>query len=235
MTEENQELTAEVSANDMINIMKSQGQSKYATEKALSTVTKVGSYLPYIQLMGSNSKVVKRKQFPMGNFALVENKVNHDLGDSFVAYLISWRPKAMQYAPTVQSYFDTESEAFKAVEAKADTKDSNCGFGAEFLLWLPDSRKLATLFLGNKTGRNEAPNLIACIESGVHKCRINAELIEDKKNDRDWHGAKLFPYDLDIKVFPSPDELKEQLEKFNNPPAATSEPSEKDEETNERG
>lgn len=223
--------TKELSAAQMIEMIKQQGQNKYATEKALSTVTKVGSFLPYLQLHG-NSKLVKQKKMPMGNFALVKNKVHSDIGDSFVAFVVAWRPKAMQYKPTVLSVYDTESAQFKTIEAKADTKDSGCGFGAEFLLWLPEHKELVTLFLGNKTGRNEAPNLIGAVGTA---CRIGAVLIEDKKQDRDWHGAKMFPYDLSINVWPEGEFLADELKKFNNPPAATADVSEKDDSENERG
>lgn len=220
----------ELSAAQMIALMQEQGKSKHATEKALSTVTKVGNYLPYIQLHGSNSKIVKRGQFKMGNFALTKSKVNHDLGDSFITFAISWRPKAMQYKPTVLSVFDIESAQFKAIEAKDGQKDSNCGFGAEFLLWLPEHKELATLFLGNATGRNEAPNLISSVGSA---CRIGSVLIENKKYE--WHGAKVFPYDLPVNVWPDGDFLAEELKKFNNPPASTTDVAEKDDSEEGRG
>lgn len=226
------ELTTQLSAAQMIEKIKQQGASKFATEKALSTVTKTGSWLPYIQLHGSNSKVVKRGQFPMGHFALVKNKVNGDIGDSFVAFVVAWRPKAMQYKPTVLSVYDTASKQFQDLEAKADQKDSGCGFGPEFLLWLPEYKELATLFLGNKTGRNEGPNIIGAVG---HACRIGAILIEDKKQDREWHGAKMYPYDLEINVWPEEAVLMEELNKFNNPPAVTADVAEKDDSEGDRG
>jgi hypothetical protein len=228
-------LTTELSAADTLALLQSQSRGKHADDQALSVVTKVGDWLPYIQLMGSNNKEVKRGQFPIGHFALVENKKNIDIGNSFVAYLLSWRPKAMQFAPTVVSFFDTKSEGFQKIQAKADQKDSNCGFGPEFLVWLPEQKKLATFFLGNKTGRNEAPNFISCLEKEVRKCRVISDLIEDKRQNREWHGAKIMPYDLEIAVFPPREELLHWLEKFNNPKDSEAGPAEAAEGDGDRG
>jgi hypothetical protein len=226
---ESKEISKELSASDMVALLEGNSQSVHSTEKALTSVTKVGDYLPYIQLCGSNTKQVKRGEFPMGHFSLVENKKLVDLGNVFTAFLVSWRPKAMQYAPSVVSYFDTESAEFKKIQQEADAPNSNKGFGPEFLIWLPDSKKLATFFLGNKTGRSEAPNLIACIK-GARKCRIESVLIEDRRNDRSWHGPKMRPYDLEISSIPDRDELSRQLKKFNNPPVASTEAAEPDSE-----
>lgn len=228
------ELSVAPSAADTIALLQSQARGKYATDQALSNVTKQG-FLPYITLHGASSTAVKRDKFPMGHFALVKSKVNNDIGDSFVGFLLAWRPKAMQYAPEVLSFFDSTSAEFKNIEATAEEKDSQKGFGVEFLVWLPEHKELATFFLGNKTGRNEAPNLVTCIESGVRQCRISSVYIEDKKKKYGWHGPKMLPYDLDITVFPSTEVLTSELERFNNPPTSSKAPAEKDDEAESRG
>lgn len=207
--------------------------SKYATTTALTEVTKVGDWLPYIQLMGGNSVEVKRGEFPMGHFCLKKNRQMLDLGEEFVCYLLSWRPKAMQFAPKVLSFFDTASEAFKDIQQRSKGKNAGCGYGPEFLLWLPGQKELATYFMGNKTGRNESPNLIALIENGVFKCKQQSHLIED--GEYAWHGAKTLPYDLEIEL-PPMTLLTDELQKFNSPPAAQEEVAEKvEDEENDQG
>lgn len=198
--------------------------SKYANETALSVVTKVGDYLPYIQLFGSEAKEVKRGKFPMGHFGLVSGKNITDLGEGFINLVLAWRPKAMQFDP-VEAFYDHTSPAFIALQNRAlNEQNAGCGFGPEFLLWLPTQQQFATLFLGNKTGRNEAPNLIGPLKQrGAFVCRLQAQLIETKKYT--WHGPKAMVSDLTIQ-FPTIEEIKKQLDKFNNPPKSEKEPVE---------
>lgn len=212
-----------VSSADVMALLDSEAQSKYATEKALSTVTKVGDWLPYIQLMSSNSPEVKRREFEQGHFALNKNRQKIDLGDSFVAYLLAWRPKAMIFQPP-QTWYNPESEGFKVIEATADEPNSGKGYGPEFLIWLPERKDFALYFLGNKTGRNEAPNLISLINTKVRQCRITSHLIETKKHM--WHGPKVVSCDLTIEM-PDVDLLREEMRKFCNPPESELEPAEK--------
>lgn len=211
-----------VSAADQIKALTST-RGKYADDSALTVVTKVGDWLPYIQLLGANNDEVKDGKFPMGAFALIENKQKVSIGTSFVALLLGWRPKAMDFS-NVQSFFDPKSDSFKSIQHDADhVKDSGKGYGPEFLIWLPEHKKLALFFLGNKTGRNEAPNIIGCLEKGSGQCRIKSTLIKDKRNNRSWHGPKMEAYDLPIDVLPDMELVKAEIEKFNNPPANVTE------------
>jgi len=82
------------------------------------------------------------------------------------------------------------------------------------LIWLPDPKELVTYFLGNKTGRNEAPNMIALIDSGKYIGQIVSHVIETPKNT--WHGPQTCECDLPVSM-PPPDVLVAQLKKFNNP------------------
>jgi len=224
------ELSTEPSASDVISLLKGQS-SKYATSDALATVTKAGDFIPYIQLMGSNSELVKKGKFPMAHFALMKNKQPIDLTSSFVALLMSWRPKAMWYKPKVKSFFDTQSQAFKDTEEACKIPNSNKGYGPEFLIWLPDQDAIATFFMGNISGRMESPNFISCLENGTRVCKIVSHLIEKKNSDQSWHAPKMETYDLTIN-YPSMDRIKDILDKFNNPPAVE---EEVDKDTEERG
>lgn len=220
-----QTLTTEQSAADVIALLNANNRSQHATDAALKLVTTAGGFLPYIQVMGGNSAEVKRGKFPIGHFSLVKNKKLGDIGESFIALLLSWRPKAMRYKPTVMSYFDVNNPEFQKIEDLAKTPNSNCGFGPEFLMWLPDYGEFATLFLGNITGRIESPNLIHCLEKGSKVCRLETHLIESKRNNNSWHGLRLVEHDLPVK-YPQMADLTKVLESFNKPPESAVESAE---------
>lgn len=186
--------------------------SKFATAEALTTLTNVG-FLPRIQVMGGNNEIVKEGKFPIGHFALVTGKSMDDLTAEFNAVVLSWRPKAMQFQPEVISYYDPNNDDFKKVQERADNvPQSGCGYGPEYLLYLPDFDKFATFFCANITARNEAPN----IHTFMHKaCTFCTELIKSKKYS--WHGPRVKKCDQEIKL-PAQEMLLEQINKFNNPP-----------------
>lgn len=208
-------LTTELTAEQAIAVLREKNKSKYATPAAVTSVTSAGDYLPYIQVMGGNSEVVKRGEFPIGNFALMKQKKASSLGDSFVALLLSWRPKAMEYKPQVKAYYDPNSAVFTRVQERAQQPQSNCGYGPEFLLWLPDFATVCTFFMGNISGRMEAPNLIDRLENGNQICKLKIEIAENKKGI--WHTAKMYPHDLQI-VMPDMSTIVAVIDKFNTPP-----------------
>jgi len=225
------------SAHDVMSILKQNQASKYASDKAMSEVTKAGDFLPYIQVMGSNNDKVKAGDFPMGHFALMKAKVAVNLGRHFIGMMLSWRPKAMQYKPEVLSFYNPESEVFKKIEMESMQPRSNKGFGPEILFWLPDHSEFASLFLGNITGRVEAPNFLAALKEGKLATKVACELVEYKKQKNSYHGARYYPYDVPVTQLPDPTKLQEVLTKFNNPPETDKEPAEAAEasEADDRG
>lgn len=225
-------MSNELATPDAIANLVANSESQFANEQALATVTKVGDYLPFVQLYGSNSKEVKRGAFPMGHFGLRRSKsAIDDLGDQVVMFVLGWRPKAMQFEPEPISYFNPESDAFKNIQATADGKNSGKGYGPEFFIWLPEVKEFATYFLGNKTGRNESPNLLGPFKaSGPFTCIQESTLIETKQYS--WHGPKTKPYSLSIEM-PPLETLTKELQKFNSPPEAAKEPTEHAEEADD--
>ncbi len=223
------------SAADVLALLKENQTSKYGDDRALAQVTKAGDWLPYIQVMGSNSPEVQRGEFKMGVFALAKSKTKTDIGNSLVALILGWRPKAMQFKPSPLSYYNPNSEAFKKIEIESSVPNSGKAFGPELLLWLPEPQEIVTLFLGSPTGRVEAPNFIAAFKKGQFQCRIVCELIQYKKQGKAYHGAKYYPYDVPVTTMPSLETLQEQRFKFNNPPETESEPAEKAEAGDDRG
>lgn len=225
-----QELIQPGSAADVLSVLK-QSQGKYATDAALAEVTKAGDYLPYIQVMGSNNDKVKAGDFPMGCFAMMKGKQAINLGKFFIGMMLGWRPKAMQYKPSVLSFYNPESEVFKRIEIESTVPRSGKGYGPELLFWLPDTEEFASLFLGNPTGRYEAPNFLSAFKEGKITCKVACELIEYKKQKSSYHGARYYPYDLDVSKMPPVDRLTDVLYKFNNPPETEQEPAEAAEST----
>jgi len=196
--------------------------SKFATPEALSKLT-TSSYISRIQLMGGNSEIVKEGKFPIGHFALVVGKTYEDLTSEFNAVVLAWRPKAMQFQPEILSSYDPESTLFKKfVERAASESNSGCGYGPEFLFWLPDYEKFGLFFCSNITARNEAPNIAALMRK---VCTVRSELIKTKKYT--WHGPRITKCDAEVKV-PSIEVLSEILNKFCNPPAVEAEPAEQE-------
>lgn len=207
-------------------------ESPDTTSEAIAMVTTVGKFLPYVTLMGGSTLPVKRGQFPIGHFALHQGKTLVDLGVEFPALVVAWRPKAMIYKPQTLAYYDTKSKAFQDIQATADVKDSGKGYGPDFLLWLPANGLFATYFLGNKTGRNEAPNLLGPLrKNGPFYCIQASDLIETSKNS--WHGPVTKSCGLS---FDPPDmaETKRVLENFLHPPVEQVEVADKDDEDSDR-
>lgn len=212
---------AEVS--DIASLLSGVTPNKYATSTAMSTVSKASDFLPYVALHGSNSKLVKKGEFPMGHFGLsVSSQSVIDLGDNFVMLVLAWRPKAMAFNPKAISYFDPNSEDFKRIEDKSkNTKEKGWGCGPEFLIWLPDKAMFASYYLGNKTGRNESPNILGPLqERGPFVCKQESHLIET--TEFSWHGPRTRKHDLGI-ILPPAEKVLVEVNKFNNPPVAQEE------------
>lgn len=205
--------------------------TKYS-EEDFADVSKVGDYLPRLQVMGSNSDPVKEGKIPQGVLALVKDKNNPvDVGKELEVVVVSWRPKAMRLdGGTPLSYFNRHSAEFKAVAAESDIKDSNCMFGPEFLLYVPTRKTFATFYMGSKSARKESPNMLALMKKAAEDAgrpgfamapaTIRVKFIaKSATNKYSWHAPQVNPCTTpqDVSAV-DPEEFKEELTKFNNPP-----------------
>lgn len=187
---------------------------KHSSEKSFSEIVKSGDWLPYVQLMGSSNNVVKSGKFPMGHFALTEGKVNNDLGEEFDCIVVGWRSKAMDFNK-MKSVFDSESDLFRDIQERSKGKDSGCGCGPEFLLWIPDFGKFATYFMCNKSSKAEAPNVLSYLHTS---CTLRVEFIDEtKKNPHSYHAPKCKACSRDLDP-PDWEASSELISKFLNPP-----------------
>jgi hypothetical protein len=186
------------------------GIQKY-DDKVFDSLTSQ-AFLPRIQLMTSNSEKCKSGEFPINHYAIVRDQTYKDLGVSVDVLVCGWRPKAMLVGDQVISRFDHESDAFKALQAKSEEKDSKCMWGYEFLVWVPSQRVFGAFFMGSKSARREAPHV---------KARMNkpATLASKKieTSQYTWYGPQVSdcstPFDM-----PTKEDFLKEMTKFSNPP-----------------
>jgi len=189
------------------------GIGKYSDDRIFADVTAAGGWLPRLQLMGSNSDLVKEAKIGLGRWALLTNKDSFiDLGTETHVLILGWRPKAMEIGDEVVSVFNPKADEFKRIMEKSEEPDSGCMFGPEYLVWIPELKKFAGLFMASKTARREAPNLRALMGKFA---TLKARLIKSQRYS--WHGPVVTPCSATFEV-PTMEEIREQAEKFNNPP-----------------
>lgn len=198
------------------------GQGKFSDAKTLAEVSKVGDYLPRVQVMGSQNDLVKEGKFPIGHFALIEGRSVQDLTEEFDAIVLAWRPKAMQFAPEVISIYDPSNPEFVRIKTAADEpKSQSYGYGPEYLMFLPDLNKIVTFFVANVSGRLEAPNVSAFWEKqekeGIYLLVTFNCILAKNKKQQSWHTFRVSASDRELTVFPDEENLKKLSDKFNNP------------------
>jgi hypothetical protein len=210
------------------------------TDEDFEDVSKVGDYLARLQVMGSNSEAVKESKVAMGTLALVKDKANPiEIGKEVDVVVISWHPKAMRMETggNPMSYFNRLSEEFKKVATDSQQPDSGCMFGPEFLLYIPARKTFCTFYMGSKSARKEAPNLLALMkkaasDSGkpagsydVAKATIRVKYIKTQRFS--WHAPQINPCTNNLEITGvDPVEFQEELMKFNNPPESAVEKAE---------
>lgn len=177
-------------------------------------VTKVGDFLPRLQLMTSNSKKCKSGDFPINNYAIVDGQNFIDLGSAVDVLMVTWRPKALEMGDEVIAVYDENDEQFKRIQEKADEKDSGCMFGPEYLVYVPQVKKFTTFFMGSKSARREAPNANARLKKAA---TLKSKEITTKKYN--WYAPTVSPCSTPFEM-PESEVLKEQVDKFNNPPVS---------------
>ena len=183
------------------------------TDDDFALATKAGSYLPRLQLMTSNSNECKKTDgFPVNHYALVQGKNLQDLGTEVDVLVVEWRPKAIEMGDSVITDFDSNSDEFKRIQAKADEKDSGCMFGPEYLVYIPSIKEWATFFMGSKSARNESGNMKTRLQKAA-----TLKSQELSNSSYTWHAPSVVscstPFDI-----PANEEIKEQREPFLHPP-----------------
>ena len=199
--------------------------SKYSDE-AFDKSASSGNFTPRLQLLTSNSGPCKDGEFPANHYALVKDSKNQDLGKEVDVVVLSWRPKAMDMSgDSIITSHDPESDTYQQIQTKSETKDSGCMWGPEFLVWIPSAKSYATLFFGGKSSRRVAPEVKGLMHKGA---TLGSKKIETPQYS--WFTntcqACSSPGDL-----PAMDEIKEEINKFENPPESDVELAEDDKES----
>lgn len=197
----------------LINVNELGGEVQKYDDDVFKEVVTSGGYLPRVQLMTSQSNKCKSGAFPINHFALVRDGNHLDLGNEVDVLVIAWRPKAIQITDeTVIAVFDHESDQFKSIVEKSEVQDSGCLYGPEYLVYVPSQKQYGLFFMGSKSSRRESPNVKALIgKSGT----LEAKHVVTKKYE--WYTPSIKPCTTPFDV-PDIEEIKEQVDKFNNPP-----------------
>lgn len=193
-------------------------QSKYGTETAHKSIAG-SSFLPRLQLCGSNSNLCKRGKVPIGSYAIVRGKdtVLHLLGDSVNLLVISWRPKALRFGNgSMQVHYNPASPQFKQIEIDSTKEDSGCMYGPEYLVYVPSVNEFCTFHFNNPTMRQSAAGMIPNVGKAV---TCNVEFID--KGKYSWHGPTILNCSTPLTPTTDLAKFKEDLllqrDKFNNP------------------
>jgi hypothetical protein len=190
--------------------------SRYGDE-AFSEVAKASSFLPYLGLFGSNSNAVKRGLIPMAHYGLRKSKDDiTDLGSEVDCFVLAWRPKAIDFgSDTPVSFYDPKHPEFQRIAQQSNIQDSECQAGPEFLLYVPKTKQYVTYLMGGKTAKNEAGKVRLLIGK---KMNLSARFIE--KGKWGWHGPVAKPQSAPIGDAPPMEKMREEIERFLNPPEA---------------
>lgn len=201
MTDET-ELTTELATNL---------PSKY-DDDAFSKMASTG-FLPRLQLMTSNSEACKSGEFPTNHYAQVNDSQNLDLGKSVDCLILSWRPKALDMnGEDIVASFDPESDSYADIQKRSEEPNSGCMWGPEFLVYIPQTKAFATFFMGSKSARRVAP----AVKGLMYKAAtLDSKKVETTKFT--WFVPDVTPCQSPFDA-PDMDEIKEQVEKFQNPP-----------------
>ncbi len=176
-------------------------------------VASAGTFLPRIKLCQGQAKEVSKRQVARGGcFALVVSKDEIiDLGEEVVMIVAAGRSKALEVGDMILTNFDHKSPEFKRIELESKDKDSGCMFGPEYLVWLPEHKMLATLFLCSPTARREGAAVHARLGRGA---LLTSKLIETEKYS--WFGPVCKDYTSPIADLPPATELHEAIDRFRN-------------------
>lgn len=212
-------------------------QSKYVStevEKAFATASY--SFLPYIQVAGGSSKIVKERKIGIGQIALIEGKNVLDLGTQITALIMGWRPKAVRFGNDIVTAYNPENELFKEIRdgALQGGQNNPNTFGPEFLLWLPDFKKIVLFYHGNTTLRNEATLGIKIFndqqaKQGWIPVEFKIDYVEDKQK-RSWYTTRISNWNSEVPAdkMPDPAVMVKEIERFNNPKEELKEKAEGD-------
>ena len=132
------------------------------------------SFLPRFDLFSASKTIVKAGKFPANHYAMIVSKDKlDDLGEKVLVYPLAFRYQAVDFSNykatgKIVTSTDPDSEAFKAMQAKANDPNIPKGvmapasYGIQFLLIVKD-KGLATWFASSKSAKMIAASVHALI------------------------------------------------------------------------
>lgn len=210
------------------------GLVKYSAEDLLA-MTGGSEYLPRLQVVGLNSELVGEKKAVAGNLICIWTKDRiRDLALEQDVLFVTMRPKALRIDKAqnaITEIFDRNSDEFKKIQADSMLKDSGCMFGLEFLVYIPSINEFAGFFCGSKTSRREAPAILDLMtkgHDGDNRPMYGAAMITIKSHfipraqgrQYAWYAFKAIKCSTPPATLPDDEDLKEHVERFNNPPVS---------------
>ena len=191
-------------------------------QKAITATMGSGNaWLGYVQFMSPNSAPVKAGTIPVRTFCHMSGGKPDDLGTDVDVLILATRSTAVDnsgekpffcHDPALDDKNNFTGK-FKEIVDAASVKDSNCFYGPEFLLYIPQIEKFATFMMGSLTARNDAYTLQTLLAKAA---TLTSHMIPNKK-----HGPYPSPIAKECDtVFQTPEVpvILEQVEKFKNPP-----------------
>ena len=210
--------------------------TQVGTDEDFADFGNSSQYLQRLELKSKGRLIDIRKVKP-GHYAVVKGSDDaDDLGDSIDILVLARKFKAIDMSgDTVIVSYDRNSEVFKSIEQRADTKDSHCQYGVTFLIVERSTAKCYELFCGSKSHRREIPTFSAymAITAEQIKARglkdvephsplaltLKSEPKQDKQKRYSWFVMVPKPCSnpFTLKQIPSKDTIREETAKFLRP------------------
>jgi hypothetical protein len=190
-----------------------------------------GGFMPRIQLMASNSRIVQNGHSKMGHYCIVVGKdtLRQDLGDTFHALVLGWRPKAMDFTEKAKHFFDPKEEGFRTCEQRCDAGQKKYVYGPEYLVYLPDLDLVCAFHWNTKSMRMRAAEMKSLIGKAA---TFKSEIAENSDGRWPVPCPSLCVVKLPLPESGSPDAIElwtriaVEQKKFANPPKSAVEAEE---------
>lgn len=200
---------------DKLALIKQYAQTaiEVPSDDVFADLAKGSDYLCRLQLQGKASALFGAGKIERFHYAYIITKEKFlDLGKSVNILPICWRPLALDMnTPIPIQFFDVKSAGFKETAARADAGgDSKCTYGPDFLVWIPEIEKFASLHLGSKTARIDAPDLMKIMKANGASTLTSRTII---KPTFTWDAITFNQCSSPIE-YPDPEKAKDQIEKF---------------------
>jgi hypothetical protein len=211
--------------------------TQLGSDEELLALSNSGGFIGRLQLYTKGTAVNKRLIGP-GEYGIPGSGDDiTGLGDSVDVLVCACRPKAidMNDLKAILVSYDTKSDKFKSIMAKADQPNSKCMFGLSFLVIERTTGRFLEFFCGTKSTRKEAGVLLgfcplsaADIEKkskttdvsnlkphGPLAATLKSRLAENSKGS--WHVPVVLPCSTPFNRLPTQEQLNEETIKFTNP------------------